>query len=145
MKKIITKYPGRLLVLVAAFAIAFGSCSSDKKSEDDDTSKVDAQTPVTVASVDQNAMADYADLNATSVFLQKNYVKSNANGYITKANVTQGQQVSEGQVLFEVKTKEAQAIGNSISVLDTTFKFSGLNKIKASKHGYISQIRIQIQ
>jgi len=144
MKKIITKYPGRLLVLVVAFAIAFGSCSSDKKSEDDDTSKVDAQTPVTVASVDQNAMADYADLNATSVFLQKNYVKSNANGYITKANVTQGQQVSEGQVLFEVKTKEAQAIGNSISALDTTFKFSGLNKIKASKHGYISQMNHQL-
>jgi multidrug efflux pump subunit AcrA (membrane-fusion protein) len=144
MKKLITKYPGRLLVLIATLAIALGSCSSDKKSDDDDTSKVDAQTPVTVTTVDQKAMADYADLNATSVFLQKNYVKSNANGYITKVNVTQGQQVSEGQLLFEVKTKEAQAIGNSITVLDTTFKFSGVNKIKASKHGYISQMNHQL-
>lgn len=144
MKKLITKYPGHLLVLVAGLAIALGSCSSNKKSEDDDTSKVDAQTPVTVTAVDQNAMSDDADLNATSVFLQKNYVKSNANGYITKANITQGQQVSEGQVLFEVKTKEAQAIGNSITVLDTTFKFSGVNRIKASKHGYISQMNHQL-
>lgn len=144
MKNLITKYPGRLLVLIAGLAITLGSCSSDKKSDDDDTSKVDAQTPVTVTTVDQNAMSDNADLNATSVFLQKNYVKSNANGYITKANVTQGQQVSEGQLLFEVKTKEAQAIGNSITVLDTTFKFSGVNRIKASKHGYISQMNHQL-
>ncbi|MGZ3778458.1 MAG: efflux RND transporter periplasmic adaptor subunit, partial [Mucilaginibacter sp.] len=87
---------------------------------------------------------DYADLNATSVFLQKNFVKSNVNGYIVKVDAQQGQQVNEGQILFVVKTKEAQAIGNSINVLDTTFKFSGVNQIKASRHGYISQVSHQL-
>jgi len=144
MKTIVIKYPGRLLVVVAGLAIVLGSCTSKPKSDDEDTSKVDAQTPVTVTAVDANAMSDYTDLNATSVFLQKNYVKSNANGYITKASAQQGQPVSEGQVLFEVKTKEAQAIGNSITVLDTTFRFSGVNRIKASKHGYISQVNHQL-
>jgi len=51
--------------------------------------------------------------------------------------------VSRGEVLFTIKTKEAQTIGNSINVLDTTFKFSGINKIKASASGYISQISHQ--
>jgi len=144
MKKIITKYPAAwMLAFVLGLTICLGSCTSAKKDDDDDTSKVQAQTPVTVTTVDQNSMADYIDVNATSVFFQKNYVKSNANGYIVKVNAQQGRPVTEGEVLFEVKTKEAQAIGSSITVLDTTFKFSGVNKIKASRHGYISQVNHQ--
>ena len=145
MKKIITKYPAAwVLAFILGLMVCLGSCTSAKKDDDDDTSKIQAQTPVTVTTVDQNAMADYIDVNATSVFLQKNYVKSNANGYIVKVNAQQGRPVSEGEVLFEVKTKEAQAIGSSITVLDTTFKFSGVNKIKASRHGYISQVNHQM-
>jgi multidrug efflux pump subunit AcrA (membrane-fusion protein) len=146
MKKIITRYPLAWLVAFTLGLMVFlGSCTSAKKSDDDDdASKVQAQTPVTVTTIDQNSMADYIDVNATSVFLQKNYIKSNANGYIVKVNAQQGQPVSEGEVLFDVKTKEAQAIGNSITVLDTTFKFSGVNKIKASRHGYISQVNHQL-
>ena len=52
-------------------------------------------------------------------------------GISQEVNAQLGHNVSKGQVLFIVKTKEAQAIGNSINVLDTTFKFSGINKIKA--------------
>ncbi len=146
MKKIITRYPlAWSMALILGLMVCLGSCTSAKKSDDDDdTSKVQAQTPVTVTTVDQNSMADYIDLNATSVFLQKNYIKSNANGYIVKVNAQMGQPVSEGQVLFDIKTKEAQTIGNSITVLDTTFKFSGVNKIKASRHGYISQMNHQL-
>jgi multidrug efflux pump subunit AcrA (membrane-fusion protein) len=146
MKAKITRYPAAwLITFVMALTICLGACTSNKKSDDsDDTSKVQAQTPVTVTSVDQNSLSDYIDLNATSVFLQKNYVKSNANGYITKVNAQVGQPVSEGQTLFVIKTKEAQTIGNSINVLDTTFKFSGTNAIKASRHGYISQMSHQL-
>jgi multidrug efflux pump subunit AcrA (membrane-fusion protein) len=43
-------------------------------------------------------------------------------------------------VLFTIKTKEAQSIGNSVNILDTTFKFSGETKIRAAEHGYISQL-----
>ncbi|HJP64647.1 MAG TPA: efflux RND transporter periplasmic adaptor subunit [Mucilaginibacter sp.] len=143
MKETITKYPAWLLTLFLGLTLCLGSCTSNKKEEDDDTSKVEAQTPVTVTAISQDALADYIDVNATSVFLQKNYIKSNANGYLEKVNAQQGQPVSKGQVLFTVKTKEAQSIGNSISVLDTTFKFSGVNKIKASRHGYISQVNHQ--
>jgi len=82
-------------------------------------------------------------LNATSIILQKNIVKSNANGYIHEANAQLGRNVSKGQVLFTVKTKEAQSIGNTINVLDTTFKFSGVNTIRASAPGYISELSHQ--
>jgi len=149
MKTLIAKYyPTRLFYFVpVAFGISLSlflfSCQSNSKPADDDDAKVASQTPVTVTKVNDSALTDYIDLNATSTTLQKNYVKSNANGYIQQVNAQLGHNVSKGQVLFIIKTKESQTIGNSINVLDTTFKFSGVNKIKASAPGYISQLSHQ--
>jgi multidrug efflux pump subunit AcrA (membrane-fusion protein) len=144
--KRINRYSSAWPILsLIGLVLCLAACSSNKKSDDDDdTSRVQAETPVTVTTVDQKSMADYIDLNATSAFLQKNYIKSNANGYIVKVDVQQGQPVSEGQTLFVVKTKEAQTIGNSINKLDTGFKFTGTNSIKAARHGYISQMNHQL-
>jgi multidrug efflux pump subunit AcrA (membrane-fusion protein) len=110
---------------------------------DDEDDKVVSQTPVTVVSPGDSSMADYIDLNATSATLQKNYIKSNANGYVKEAYLQPGQNVSRGQLLFTIKTKEAQTIGNSINVLDTSFRFSGINKIVASASGYVSALNHQ--
>jgi hypothetical protein len=42
-----------------------------------------------------------------------------------------------------LQTKEARSIGNSLQLLDTTLKFSGVNPIKANQHGYITQLNHQ--
>jgi multidrug efflux pump subunit AcrA (membrane-fusion protein) len=110
----------------------------------DEGDSVKAQTPVTVTTVNDTSMISYINLNAISVFLQKNFVKANANGYIQSASAQPGHYVEKGQLLFTIKTKEAQSIGNSINILDTTLKFSGVNKIKASLHGYITQLTHQV-
>ena len=137
MKTFAVKY------LVLGIAVLLFSCKGKDKAADDEDAKVASQTPVTVTTVNDSMLVDYIDLSATSTILQKNYVKANANGYIELANVKPGQNVSKGQLLFTIKTKEAQSIGNSINVLDTTFKFSGINRIKASESGYISQLSHQ--
>jgi multidrug efflux pump subunit AcrA (membrane-fusion protein) len=144
MKTLITKYTAmRQFYLVMALPVLLYSCKGKDSGGDDSDAKVTSQTPVSVTNVNDSTLVDYIDLNATSITLQKNYVKSNATGYITQANVQPGQNVSKGQVLFTVKTKEAQTIGNSINVLDTSFKFSGVNRIKASASGYISALSHQ--
>lgn len=109
----------------------------------DEGAAVESQTPVTVTTIGDTTLANYIDLNATSTYLKKNYVKANINGYIEKSNVQPGEYVSSGQLLFTLKTKEAQSIGNRINVLDTTFKFTGVNRIKASANGYITQLSHQ--
>jgi len=143
MKTLIARY-SRLtqFCIITGVSLLLFSCQSKDKAADDDA-KVVSQTPVTVTTVDSSALTDYIDLNATSTTLQKSIVKSNATGYIQQVNAQLGHNVSRGEVLFTIKTKEAQTIGNSINVLDTTFKFSGINKIKASASGYISQISHQ--
>jgi len=59
-------------------------------------------------------------------------------------NAKPGQFVNKGALLFTIKTKEEQSIGNSINILDTTFKFSGVNRIKAAEHGFITQLSHQV-
>lgn len=108
-----------------------------------ETTTADVRTPVTVTSISEAPMADYIELNATSSFLQKSIVKANANGYIQSVNTQIGKYVNAGQTLFSVKTKESQSIGNSISILDSTFHFSGVNKIQANTMGYITELNHQ--
>ncbi len=139
MKKIKLSFNSLIYFGLVVCPLLIFSCSSNDKSDDEDA-KVVSQTPVTVTQIADTILADYIDLNATSVTLQKNYVKSNANGYLQETNLLPGQNVTKGELLFTIKTKEAQSIGNSIAKLDTSFKFSGLNKIKATQSGYISQL-----
>ncbi len=109
----------------------------------DKTDSVDARTPVTVTAVDRNGLNDYIELNAVSAFLQKSYVKATATGYLQSADVYPGKYVDAGQTLFTMQTKEARSIGNSLSQLDSTLKFSGVNTIRANQHGYITQLNHQ--
>lgn len=132
------------IYLAAGILTLLYSCKGNTQPADDaGDGGAAAQTPVTVTTVADSAMVDYIDLSATSVFQQKNIVKANANGYIQKVNILPGHFVNRGEFLFSIKTKEAQSIGNSINVLDTTFKFSGINKIKAAGNGYVTQLNHQ--
>lgn len=102
-----------------------------------------AGTPVTIASPETGAMEEEIALNATATFLLKTNVKAVANGFLQTANVKLGQHVSRGQVLFLLKTKEAENLGNTINKLDSSFRFTGLIPIKATGNGYITQLNAQ--
>lgn len=114
---------------------------ADKPAEGGDS--VDARTPVTVAGVEKGGLDDYIELNAVSSFLQKSYVKAVANGYLQSNDVYPGKYVEVGQPLFTLQTKESKSIGNTIKLLDSTLKFSGITTIKANQRGYITQLNHQ--
>jgi HlyD family secretion protein len=134
MQKTITY---RVVFLCTSFFI-FYSCNRKPAEQEEKTPG--GQTPVTVTMVSHEPMVSYIELNATSAFLQKWMVKANATGYLQVANVQLNKYVNRGQVLYTVKTKEAQSIGNAINILDSSFKFSGVNSIKANGSGFISQV-----
>ncbi|MXV51961.1 HlyD family efflux transporter periplasmic adaptor subunit [Pedobacter sp. HMF7647] len=122
--------------------VAIYSCGGSQAT--DEETAVESQAPVTVTAIENAALSDSIELNATSSFLQKNYVNANAVGYIQRVNVQPGHFVEKGQLLFTIKTKEAESIGNTINVLDTTFKFSGINIIRASRCGFVTQLLHQV-
>ena len=122
--------------------ILAASCHS-KTTETTVEEETEIITPVTVTSINTDPMAEYIELNATSTFLQKAYVKASANGYIKVVNVQVSKMVSANQTAFILKTKEAQSIGNTINLLDTSFKFSGIINIKAGTSGYVTELNHQ--
>lgn len=111
---------------------------------DDSAGEQKVVTPVTVTPVHVGAMADTIEMNATSTFLQKSIVKASSNGYLTIVNAAVGKTAGTGDVLFVLKTKEAQSIGKAINELDSSFKFSGLIKIKSAITGHVIEVDHQI-
>ncbi|MEO6707175.1 MAG: efflux RND transporter periplasmic adaptor subunit [Ginsengibacter sp.] len=136
------KYFSNLKYGLFVCLLVFGSCKSNDSSVASEPAS-EARTPVTVTSITNEPLQDFIELNATSTFLQKDFVKSNLTGYIQKANIRFGDYVHRGQTLFVLKTKEAQAIGNEVNQLDPDFKFSGINVIHAEASGYVMEINHQ--
>ena len=119
------------------------SAGSPEKSAAEGSDSVEAGTPVTVTAVSEAPLNEYIELNAVSTFLQKSYVKAISNGYLQTSDVYPGKYVETGLALFTVQTKEARTLGNSIKILDSTLKYSGVTTIKANSHGYITELNHQ--
>jgi biotin carboxyl carrier protein len=122
------------------------SCHSKKTGDDEEEAVAPEaiRTPVTVTNISNGTLSDYAELNATSTFLQDNIVKSNINGYIKEVNTKVGQYTGTGQTLFVLKTKEAESLGNTINKLDPSFHFTGVISISAPQSGFITQLNHQV-
>ena len=132
------------VILSILFVLLLFSCKSKKEGGEEEVPADEVQTPITVTSVSNETLTDYAELNATSAFLQTNIVKSNINGYIQAVNAKVGQYTNPGTSLFTIKTKEAAALGNTINKLDPSFHFSGVVQIKSPQSGYITQMVHQL-
>ncbi len=117
-------------------SFALGSCqnSSSRQSENN---KAVAKTPVTVAAVSHQNLYKGIWLNAVSAILNQSNVKSTVNGYVIHTRLRPGQRVRKGQVLFVLKTQEAQVLGN---MLPDSLNLNGKITIRATTSGYISQL-----
>lgn len=104
----------------------------------------EARTPVTVTTVSFQRLEEAVELNATSTFLQKSYVKATASGYIKSVSVFIGRPVTKGQSMFLLRTKEAESLGNTINQLDPSFRFTGLINIRSNATGYVTQLDHQV-
>ena len=123
-----------------AIVILFSCKSKAGTDTEADTETAEVQTPVTVTGISNGQLTQYVELNAVSSYLQSSFIKATANGYVESVRVKPGQFVHAGQPAFMMQTKEARALGNTISSLDTSFRFSGLIKINASQTGYITSV-----
>src|SRR4029079_14707580 len=98
-------------IISPCFLLLFFACNQITATTETETG---ARTPVTVTSELFDPVEEYIELNATSTFLQKSYVKSNVTGYIKAVNTKYADEVHVGQTLFVLQTKESDAIGNTI-------------------------------
>ncbi len=124
--------PSLLFVLLAA------SCNFGKSPASE--AVPEGRIPVTVTTVKIGELNECVELNATSQFLLKTSVKSVTNGYLQEVNIRLGQQISEGERLFVIRSKEAQNLGNTFNKADSLFHFDGKIKINSPGSGYVLQL-----
>lgn len=118
-------------------ALLHSSCNPDKGAT---SAATDNKTPATDTAITRATLEEYTEMNATSIFLQKSYVKANATGYLQRVNVDVGTFVPKGHLLFAVKTKESVNLGDAINRLDTSFRFSGIVQIHSNSAGYVTKL-----
>jgi multidrug efflux pump subunit AcrA (membrane-fusion protein) len=123
----------------AAMLIFYSACGHEPSSEEDES--IVSKTPVTITNVSTGPISETIELNAVSIFQKKISVKATTTGYIDQSNVNIGTAVGEGQLLFTIKTREADALSNS--GIDSLLKFSGIVNIKSQKPGVITSLNHQ--
>ncbi|GAB4094378.1 efflux RND transporter periplasmic adaptor subunit [Flaviaesturariibacter terrae] len=129
--------------LLLGMLTLLGACHSKEASDDEEAAPEEVRTPVTLAEVATTPLQTYVELNATSAFLQSNFIKASANGYIRQVNVKLGQRVSPGTVAFVIRTKEAEALGNTVNRLDPSFHFTGIIPIRVAASGFVQELNHQ--
>jgi multidrug efflux pump subunit AcrA (membrane-fusion protein) len=136
MKVLFNSIPG-------CFIIVLLIVSCNNKQPEPGASKQAAGTPVEITSIQNGELSEQLELNATSSFLLKTAVKSNATGYVTHLKIHPGDHVNKGEILFSIITKEARTLGNTVNRIDTSFHFKGEINIPAPGSGYITQLDLQ--
>ncbi len=116
---------------------------TDSPASSKETAPDDVVTPVTVSGPEYGPVSDSLELTATSAYLQNNYIKAVTTGYVRSVRIKPGDYVEPGRELFTLETKESTIIGNSISQLDSSFRFSGRIQVRAKGHGFVTQLNHQ--
>ncbi|NMB71433.1 MAG: HlyD family efflux transporter periplasmic adaptor subunit [Bacteroidales bacterium] len=126
----------KLLISMFAFyyLYTFTGCKSHSTEIQETIPKVTVEARPLVKGSIQNEIY----FNGTTVFLKRNPVIAPISGYVAKARVVFGQEVGKNDVLFELKTKEAQALESD----KDTFNLAGIVKVPANSDGYIAEINL---
>ncbi|MEO6133454.1 MAG: efflux RND transporter periplasmic adaptor subunit [Saprospiraceae bacterium] len=127
-----------LLILMSFFTISCNKVAPPPAPSEDPVG-----TPVTLTTITVGALSETIELNATSKFQLKSFLKANTTGYLQRVNAHVGDFINKGQEVFTIKTKEAEALGNTINKLDSSFRFSGIVHVKAPGSGYVDSLSYQ--
>lgn len=136
--KIIQSFYKRTNFLLFIFLVSLliPSCGKNDKSNSND---LYTGTPVTVTHPELKNMNASLELNGTTVFLNKEIIRSTFDGFITKVYKNIGNGVETGDSLFQIRTKESSA-ADTLRIKIGNKQFSGSVFIKANSTGILSEL-----
>ena len=126
-------------LLGSAIVMTFSSCRHAVQSAEETTV---VRTPVTVVPVEYKPVSSTITLPAVATFMNKNIIRATTAGTIEKISIAPGEFISDGQLLFTIKTREAMALDKK-AIADTSLSFKGVINILSHKEGVINSISYQ--
>jgi multidrug efflux pump subunit AcrA (membrane-fusion protein) len=129
----------RLKILLCAAATSLLLLISCGKSGE---LKPDAESigiEVTECSPVKKNMSEYINLNANTIYQKQEIVRVTFQGYIDKSFKNIGDKIKQNDLLFLIKTKEADAVNNTKAELPDK-EFGGVVKIFARTDGVMTEL-----
>ncbi len=124
-----------IVFVIIIIPAIMNSCSSGEG----DSNVVNSGTPVTVTHPRLMDMDDFLELNGNTVFLSKEIIRSTFDGFVEKVYKNIGDEVTPGEILFQVRTKES-ASNDSLKLKLGNELFQGSIYIKANSSGVLSEL-----
>jgi multidrug efflux pump subunit AcrA (membrane-fusion protein) len=126
-------------ILFVAAIILITLILNSCKGKSNSTSEENAGTPVRIIHPIITEMRDYLELNANTAFLNKEIVRATFQGFIEKTYKNIGDLIKQGDILFQIRTKELAAVDTSKLNLGND-KFQGSISIKAKSSGVLTEL-----
>ena len=127
------------LKLIFIFAIIFVAGACNRKVEKEE-SAITAKVSVKVAGLIKGNVKDELTLYATTLYLKRNVVTAPIPAFITQVFIKLGDPVKEGQVLYQLETKERRALGSQAVMPDSASTSFGKIMVTAPASGIISTL-----
>jgi multidrug efflux pump subunit AcrA (membrane-fusion protein) len=123
-----------LISSILSFSII--ACSGNDSGGDENAS---SGTPVEITNPQFMNLSDNIELNAYTVFLNKEIIRTPFDGFIVKIYKNIGDEIEPGDVLFNVKTKESAAV-DSLKISIGNKVFNGIIDIRAKTKGILTEL-----
>ena len=127
-----------ICLLPIIIGISF-SCKHVSKTSEEVT---EVKTPVTIVPVEFKPVSSTVTLPAVATFMNKNIIRATTTGTIEKILIAPGEFISNDQLLFTIKTREAMALDRK-SQIDSSLSFKGVINIVSHQEGVINSISYQ--
>ena len=122
-----------ILILIICSLVACSKTKTEKEAAESSSIEVVIGNPT------RQKMIEYLDLNATTIFQKQEIVRTTFAGFIEKSYKNIGETVKPGELLFLIKTKEADAT-DSLGLDAGNKRFSGEIRITARTAGIMTEL-----
>ncbi len=122
---------------ILIFALVASACSKPLQ-EEESTAK--ARVSVQVVELNKGIVKDELTLSASTLYLKRNVVASPIPSFITQVFIKLGDAVKEGQILYQLETKEGRALGSQAVMPDSSSTSFGKITVRAPTSGIISTL-----
>ncbi len=130
------KLSAGIIIIVAVFLMSLlNSCGKQSDSGGEEFTG----SPVQITHPSFTNMTEYLNLNATTVFLNKEIVRATFQGFIVKVYKNIGDKVIPGDLLFRLRTKEMAGADTTLVNLGGKM-FTGVIDIKANSNGVLTEL-----
>lgn len=106
------------------------------------STEISRRTAVIAGSPTIQALNESLTMNAVTIYTSRESIRATTTGYVHLTKVAQGTMVKRGQLVFRLKTKEAQALGEKL-LQDPDINITGIVSIISRNPGIITQVFFQ--